>query len=73
MLKLFCCMPAGLIPVVQLCMNVNRAGAFNDQSFGNKKAQACRLYKEVFHQESAEPLVVDSCCLDTFAQMLTVC
>ena len=36
-------------------MNINRAGAFNDMSFGERKAQAVRAYTEVFTEDSPEP------------------
>ena len=37
-------------------MNVNRAGAFNDQSFGSKKAQAARVFADIYLEDSAESL-----------------
>ena len=46
----------GVVPAVQLLMNVNKAGAFNDLSFGQKKAQAVRAFREIYGPDSPELL-----------------
>ena len=35
-------------------MNVNRGGAFQDESFGSARASALRTYREVYGPESPE-------------------
>ena len=45
---------AGVIPALLVVMNVNRGGAFNDESFGNARARAVRVFQEVFGAESDE-------------------
>ena len=45
---------SGVIPAVMVAMNANRGGAYNDESFGNARARAVRVYEEVFGAESEE-------------------
>ena len=45
---------SGVIPAVRVAMNANRGGAYNDESFGNARARAVRVYEEVFGAESEE-------------------
>lgn len=45
---------SGLVPTLKTPMNVNRGGAFQDESFGHARAKAMMLFEEVFGPDSDE-------------------